>query len=390
VANRSIEKDLNKLRDLQNDYHRYLRDLLHGFKEIKMSITRNDNMYHKYLKKHLETSYNLGVRTSVRHLNNELTGSYSWYLVLGLILFVLPRLFNLSMAETTTFVVTVLYLMGPIAALIGIVPFYTRVKIALERIHGLEKDLDVHVKNAGDHGDRTDINKDFTSITFSDVVYEYYDNEKKDRFTLGPINAEIREGEVVFITGGNGSGKSTFINLLTGLIRPTSGVISLNGFPITNRNYAYYSDQISAIFTNNHVFNENYDDFDLKTTNAALMEQIRMMQLQQVLKVDDALNSIDNRLSKGQQKRLALIYALQEKRKVIVLDEWAAEQDPAFRSYFYKTVLAELKKAGKTVVAVTHDDAYFQCADRVIKFNYGKIESDTGVLELESQLNAAD
>jgi ABC-type siderophore export system fused ATPase/permease subunit len=85
-------------------------------------------------------------------------------------------------------------------------------------------------------------------------------------------------------------------------------------------------------------------------------------------------------LSKGQQKRLSLIYAMLEDKELMVLDEWAAEQDPAFRQYFYTEILKNLKQSGKTLIMATHDDEYYRCADRVIKFNYGKIISDERVV----------
>jgi ABC-type hemin transport system ATPase subunit len=56
-------------------------------------------------------------------------------------------------------------------------------------------------------------------------------------------------------------------------------------------------------------------------------------------------------------------------------DEFAADQDPEFRRFFYETLLPELKAAGKTVIAITHDDRYFHCADRVIKMEYGQVQS---------------
>jgi len=62
-----------------------------------------------------------------------------------------------------------------------------------------------------------------------------------------------------------------------------------------------------------------------------------------------------------------------EDRPIYVFDEWAADQDPAFRKFFYLQLLPELKRRGKTVVAITHDDRYFATADRIIKLDEGKV-----------------
>ena len=77
-------------------------------------------------------------------------------------------------------------------------------------------------------------------------------------------------------------------------------------------------------------------------------------------------------LSTGQKKRLALILAQLDHRPVYIFDEWAADQDPVFRRFFYTQLLPEMKAAGHAVVAVTHDDSYFACADRVLKMDYGR------------------
>ena len=82
-------------------------------------------------------------------------------------------------------------------------------------------------------------------------------------------------------------------------------------------------------------------------------------------------------LSTGQRKRLALISALLEDREIYVFDEWAADQDVHFREYFYKTILADLKAAGKTIIAVTHDDRYWGLADRILKVDAGRIVSES-------------
>jgi putative ATP-binding cassette transporter len=84
--------------------------------------------------------------------------------------------------------------------------------------------------------------------------------------------------------------------------------------------------------------------------------------------------------SKGQSKRMSLIFALLEKRPIIVLDEWAADQDPHFRKYFYEELIPKLQEMGKTIIAVTHDDAYFHTANRIIKFDYGKVVRDVPVI----------
>ena len=101
-------------------------------------------------------------------------------------------------------------------------------------------------------------------------------------------------------------------------------------------------------------------------------EYLRQLELDHVVTVTDgAFSTI--KLSRGQRKRLALLTAYLEDRPIYVFDEWAADQDPVFRKIFYLRLLPELKRRGKTVVAITHDDRYFAAADRIIKLEEGKI-----------------
>jgi putative ATP-binding cassette transporter len=80
-------------------------------------------------------------------------------------------------------------------------------------------------------------------------------------------------------------------------------------------------------------------------------------------------------LSTGQRKRLAMIVTLLENRPICIFDEWAADQDPEFRQYFYTELLPSLKQRGKTVIAVSHDDRYFHCADHIVTMEFGQIRS---------------
>jgi cyclic peptide transporter len=380
--NKRIELQLNKLRDLQNSYYRSLHDLLNGFKELKLGIRRNESLFNNFLYKNKREERDLGIVTAVKYLDNELLGSYSWYIILGLIMYAFPLMVNISVSQTSTFIVTILYLIGPVSTLISTVPFYTRVKIALQRLKEYEFFVSTKMKENITYDRVHEIHDTLHVLRFENVMYEYRDEENGSSFTVGPINLEVNKGEVLFIVGGNGSGKSTFINLLTGLYKPVSGNIYLNDLKITIDNYPYYSNKISAIFTNNYLFNENYEGFDLTSINSKIAYYIEEMRLSDIIKIDEANNRINHKLSKGQQKRVAMIYALMEEREILVLDEWAAEQDPEFRAYFYEVLIQELRQMGKTIIAVTHDDAYFNCADRLIKFDYGQIAEE---LEYELQ-----
>ncbi|MDT2254844.1 hypothetical protein P7H25_03210 [Paenibacillus larvae] len=82
--------------------------------------------------------------------------------------------------------------------------------------------------------------------------------------------------------------------------------------------------------------------------------------------------------------RLALLISYLEDKPFCLFDEWAADQDPEFRKFFYEDLLSELKRRGKCVIAITHDDRYFYLADKIIKMNAGEVEYIEGLTEISS------
>lgn len=383
VRNISIEKDINKARDLANVYQDNVNDFLRGFREIKMNSHRSDVVYNDYLKKNRNRVKDLTIRTVTKYLVNDLMGNYAGYFLVGVILFGLPATIVISPDVRTNFVVTILFLLGPVTAVVGAIQEFTKMKVAVQRLNHFNKVLGVVEGEELSHGDLTDFNTEFRSIRFENVTFEYFNEQKEKVFTLQPLNITINKGDSIFITGGNGSGKSTFIMLLAGLYKPASGKIYLNEKEIDLHNYAYYRNQISCIFTDNYLFAENYNAFDYVQRTSELKELVKTMQLEKVFELNEETGKMKTTLSKGQQKRVAFINSLFENKDLIILDEWAAEQDPEFRAFFYQNIIPNLKERGKTVIAVTHDDAYFDQAQRLVKFNYGKIVQDQVLLAQE-------
>ena len=196
----------------------------------------------------------------------------------------------------------------------------------------------------------------FDTIEMRNVVFSYMDKSSEAVFRVGPFNFTLHSGDLVFISGGNGSGKSTFLKLLSGLYEPDSGEILLDGIPVNDTNRDTYRALIAAIFVDYHLFQRLYGiaDPDPGEINR-LLTQFRLTDKTR-LGPGGEFSTLD--LSGGQRKRLALIVSLLEKRPILLLDEWTADQDPDFRRKFYDELLPELKQAGETVVVITHDDRY--------------------------------
>jgi cyclic peptide transporter len=367
LQNKKVRGFLMTAREMENAFYRYLNDLIYGFKEVKMDRFRNANIFGRYLKTNREDARSLEVKAARVYMTNELTGSYGWMLLMGVLVFLLPSFTDITPGVTARFIVVILYLMAPVSMILGALPFVSKVFIALRRIDSFSQDIDNHAS----HPVSEDIpvkyahTEDQPLLSFEKVTYQY----GTDGFSTGPLNIDIFKGETIFITGENGSGKSTFLLLLSGLLSPHRGALSFRGSPVTDSCIDHYRNHISVVFVDGWLFSENYNDFSFDDDNELVLEWLEMMKLSPslVLKKSDTPRG----LSKGQQKRLALVFALLENKDVLILDEWAAEQDPQFRSYFYTVVLDRLRALGKTIIAVTHDDKYFNCADRVISFEKG-------------------
>jgi putative ATP-binding cassette transporter len=212
-----------------------------------------------------------------------------------------------------------------------------------------------------------------SSIALEDAVFTYTDEGGAALFEVGPLSAEFRAGEIAFVTGGNGSGKSTMLRLLTGLMPLGGGRLLADGEPVDAERMQAFRDQISAVLSDNHLSRRLYGIADADAARAGpLLARLEMEDKVGVR--DGAFTTVD--LSAGQRKRLALVVALLEDKRVIVLDEWAAGQDPHFRRVFYEAILPELKARGKIVICVTHDDRWFGLADRVIRMNEGRFTED--------------
>jgi putative ATP-binding cassette transporter len=143
--------------------------------------------------------------------------------------------------------------------------------------------------------------------------------------------------------------------LLASLYEPHSGEILLDGERVTAGTRGTYRKLIAAVFSDYHLFQRLYGIRDPDPVEVdRMLAQFRLTDKTHV--ADGEFTTLD--LSGGQRKRLALIVSLLEKRPILLLDEWTAEQDPEFRRKFYDEVLPSLSQAGVTVVMVTHDDRY--------------------------------
>ncbi len=363
---------MHELSERENHLFDSLRHFLDGFKEVRMNRARSNDLFGSFT----QISHDATVRKCYTHEQIARTfifSQMSFYVLLGVIVLMVPRLSDTYSDSIVKITAAVLFLVGPITTLVGTVPNLAVADAAVENVATLEAALDRSL-SAG--FDRFAPTQSFREIAFEDVVFHYHDTDSGGAFTVGPINLTLTPGETVFIAGGNGSGKSTFLKLLTALYHPQQGVIRLDGKVVTPESFESYRSLFSTVFTDYHLFDRLYGLLDVPQEE--IDRQLAWVELTgKTHVVDSRFETLE--LSGGQRKRLALLVSLLENRPICIFDEMAADQDPAFRKKFYKEIVPLLRENGRTVIAVTHDDKYFGEADRLLKMDEGRFVSDEKV-----------
>ncbi|MDP8241223.1 MAG: cyclic peptide export ABC transporter [Candidatus Hatepunaea meridiana] len=365
-----VSKNMRKAMEREVDLFGTLSHILDGFKEIKMNKKKSDEVIED-LRLDSDDVKNLKIKGLVPYADNYIFSIAFFFALIAIIIFVLPNLstsFNDVVVKLTT---AIIFIVGPISNVVNIFTVLAQSNIAIDNIYGLEKALDEHKDIINDNKQIVIPDaKDYNLINIDDMYFEYTDKEGNPVFSVGPINLKIKRNEIIYVVGGNGSGKTTFLKLLTALYYPKYGSISLDKVSLSKENIQSYRELYSIILSEFHLFNKLY--------GLSQIDEKHVFELLKLMEIENKTGYVDGRftnldLSTGQRKRLALVVTYLEDKEIYVFDEWAADQDPYFRKYFYEELIPDLKKRGKTVIAVTHDDRYYDSCDRVLKMDFGKM-----------------
>lgn len=353
--------------DRETELFGVLAHFLDGFKELKIDQAKNDDLVQQYLLVQSQTVRAMRIRLSGVFTELKVTIDTLYYLGIGSILF----LFTVDVSSAIRFevVAMVLFLWAHLYRIYAAVPYLTAAEVSIDRLEQLAHQLQQGLAPVNSIPPEEQMTA-FRELRFENLAFHYTAQDGQRTFTVGPVTLTIRPGEILYLSGGNGSGKTTLVKLLTGLYPPFAGVITLDDAEISMADHRYL---VAPIFSDAHLFDSLYGlpAIDDQRVN----DLLRVMDLAQKTRWQDR-RFTDLNLSTGQRKRLALIQAVLEDKPIYVFDEWAAEQDPHFRAYFYEELLPELKAQGKAVIVVTHDERYFYLADRIMKMRDGKIIAD--------------
>jgi putative ATP-binding cassette transporter len=355
---------LRKARAEHDRLFSHFRALTEGAKELKLHAGRRRAFLDGPLRETADSLVEHSVRSNARYLLVQATNSLLVLTAIGVALFGVGGGGAAGAGVASGYVLAALYLTGPLSSLLRLSPVFAAAEIALQRIRdaGVELGRDAGTEPEAEPG-ATAV---FGSVELREVTHRY---DEGAAFTLGPLSLRITPGEIVFVTGGNGSGKSTLARVLVGLYEPAAGQVVWDGEMVTAARRDTYRQLFSAVFSEFHVFEKLYG---LPIADADVRALLTELGLQRVVEVHDGmLSSVD--LSRGQRKRLALLTALLEDRAVYVFDEWAADQDADFKQHFYRRLLPQLRQRGKAVVVISHDDRWFDVADRVLELREGRL-----------------
>jgi putative ATP-binding cassette transporter len=346
-----------------------LTDFLDGFKEVRLNSARSADLFADAVDVS-RTAANIKINTQAETFRMIVTSQISMYVLLGAVVFVAPQfsetLGGAALTKTTT---ALMFIVGACFGLVQSIPILLNANASADRLVQLENTLRATAARPRE----IPMVKRFDKIEMRNISFRYVDKFSEAAFKIGPIDFTLHPGELVFITGGNGSGKSTFLRVFAGLYPPDSGEIILDGRQIDNSTRDEYRALMSAIFFDYHLFRRLYGVSDPDPGEVSRLLGLFRLSEKTGL-VDGEFRTLE--LSGGQRRRLALIVSLLEKRPILLLDEWTAEQDPEFRRKFYDELLPDLMKAGATVVVITHDDRYLDELDlpaRRIRMDEGKI-----------------
>ena len=362
----------NAARDSEDELQKHYRAIAEGAKELRLNRVRRQRVYVEQLQRTVDLISTVQVKSINLFVTARALGTMLFFVVIGVALTLRPFLWPDSPAAVSSgFVLVLLYMRGPIDQVIGILPSLGRAQVAMRRIAELseqfstpEPDLLAAPSAASDGSGKIE------SIELRGVSYGFRALPGSTPFVLGPINLHVRQGDVVFIVGENGSGKTTLIKLLLGLYAPQSGAVLRDGLPVETETRDDYRQLFTTIFSDYYLFEDLLQGAGM-VPDAAERYLERLEVAHKVSVENGKFTTTD--LSTGQRKRLALMNAWLEERPVLVFDEWAADQDPAFRHIFYTELLPDLKRMGKTIIVISHDDRYFGVADHLVRLRHGKV-----------------
>lgn len=373
---------MSKARNSFDNIQKSIHAIIYGAKELKLSQAKRSDFvanelfasedYYQDQQKKAESFVIFGVTF----------GDLLNFITIGAITYLLAGAYYISGENLIGVIMVMLYLTTPLRSLINSVGPIMQGVVAARKLKTLLDEIPIE---SGSHS-LIDLKKepekipDFDELKLKDIRFSY-NHGNRNTFTIGPIDLCLKRGEVTYFIGGNGSGKTTLSKIISLHYIADEGEIYFGDTLVTDKNRHASRESISAIYSDFYLFTKLFG-IDHQSNASRIDQHLRDLELSENVHFKDGYFS-STKLSDGQNKRLALLVALLEERSVYVFDEWAADQDPAFKSIFYNKILPTLKEMNKIIIVITHDDRYFHLADRLVRMEAGKVLQEANQAEFE-------
>ncbi|MGJ0578287.1 serine hydrolase [Xenorhabdus bovienii] len=357
-ANRIMPQALS----IRSEFMDTVEDLQKGYKGLRREAVKHS--FYRHAQAVSDRFKALRIQYDIGFLNAFFIGESLLTILLVAVALMFPLLIpHFDGNVSKEYLIILLYLIGPLNAVMSAMPELIRLKSLMNNMVMFSQSI-----QADSPAETMPKIQDVKTLELS-AVHFHYSATGGECFGVGPISLKAESGKSYFLTGGNGSGKSTLAMILAGLYVPAQGTIRINGEEASQYQLLEHT---RAIFSDNWLFKRVYDPA-LLPLREAVNQNIALLGLTQkaTLLSDGAFDNI--KLSTGQRKRLSLAMLLADPSPLVVLDEWAADQDPRSKARFYKEWLPMLKAQNRIVFVVTHDDEYFSEADVLITMKNGQL-----------------
>lgn len=228
-------------------------------------------------------------------------------------------------------------------------------------------------------------------IEVKNLTFKY--KQDQERYTLDDVTFHVKQGEWLSIIGHNGSGKSTVVRLIDGLLKAEAGQIFVDGDLLTEENVWDIRHKIGMVFQNpdNQFVGATVEDdvaFGLENKGVSHQEMIdRVYQALQLVGMEAFKDKEPSRLSGGQKQRVAIAGAVAMRPMIIILDEATSMLDPKGRLELIRTIQSIRQEYQLTVISITHDLDEVALSDRALVMNNGRVESVSTPQELFARGN---
>lgn len=348
-------------------------DSINGIKEIKLW-----NLYGKKireLKKHQSCVLLLQKQGSMLNTYNLSGDTLIQWIMTGLLYSlggVLVCQGQMTIGSLTAFISYGGYVIGPIALIFNLKILLAQIKPSIERL----REFSVLETERNSKSQKGNIQEFCESISFEHISFGYKDQHP----ILKDVNIKIEKGEKIAIIGENGSGKSTFIQLMLRFLKPQMGAINIDGKNINGLKIDQYRDLFALITQDIYLFKDsirNNVTLGKDISDRAIYQLFEELHLQKFMKrlpqgLDTVLERNGDNLSGGERQRLAFIRAILKDAPILVMDEATSNIDQEYEEIMQKYITNNLYE--KTIIIITHKNESLRNVDKIYKISDCKVE----------------